>query len=464
MSTEDLFYRPHIEPTRNYRSDGVILHEEPDNSSSIESKKELTNQEETYKRNAETVDRLLRIRKITPLLPQRIVETINTIVDTTIAKIYIENEKKIRPDIEKEGTQIVLPPPDEEGSPEIEFVKQPQKTKESESQPQRSQEQYSYQIPTSGESDEDGDYEWPEMTSSGLIFDVQKNKDIWDVAKEQSQKDLSLICEDFSHEYSSILEGYIYQLLTAMDEAGISNPEALNFEYEGETVTGVPENYQHLNDIIVRNQSIINEKSAIFRKTHDLYSTSAAFASFDTISQERTRYLKEKYKETISSGYLEMYDKNLLVMSREEYENKYRQARSNIYKFLHSTAILSADMLSLALASNVAKCSLIKKGVDIFKKKEYENTTYSNSTQTTKEDKNKKESEQKNTEQKATDTSKKESSDVIPLTVGNGIGGAIKNSVKDAIKDTAKGTVKTVANEIKAKVAIKNKDKEQKKP
>ena len=159
-----------------------------------------------------------------------------------------------------------------------------------------------------------------------------------------------------------------------------------------------------------------------------------------------------------------MYDKNLLVMSREEYENKYRQARSNIYKFLHSTAILSADMLSLALASNVAKCSLIKKGVDIFKKKEYENTTYSNSTQTTQEDKNKKESEQKNTEQKATDTSKKESSDVIPLTVGNGIGGAIKNSVKDAIKDTAKGTVKTVANEIKAKVAIKNKDKEQKKP
>ena len=440
MNTEDLFYRPHIEPTRNYRSDGVILHEEPDNSSQTESKEELTSQEEVYKRNTETVEKLLRIRKITPLLPPKIVETINTIVDTTIAKIYIENEEEIRPEIEKEGTEIVLPP-------EVKFIRPTEKKEESKNQPQRSQEQYPYQIPTSGEPDKDGDYEWPEMTSSGLIFDVQKNKDIWDIAKEQSQKDLSLICENFSNEYSSILEGYIYQLLTAMDEAGLSNPEALNFEYEGETVTGVPENYQHLNDIIVRNQRIINEKCDIFRKTHDLYSTSAAFASFDTISQERTRYLKERYKDTISSGYLEIYDKNLLVMSREEYENKYKQARSNIYKFLHSTVVLSADMLSLALASNIAKCSLVKKGVDIFKKKEYENTTYSNSTQTTKEN-----TVQKESTKKATDTSKKESSEVISSTASNGIGGAIKNS--------AKGTIKTVANEVKAKVAVKNNNKE----
>ena len=74
MSTEDLFYRPHIEPTRNYRSDGVILHEEPQNVSPVEIKEDLTELEKAYQRNVQSVERLLRIRQITPLLPDKIVE------------------------------------------------------------------------------------------------------------------------------------------------------------------------------------------------------------------------------------------------------------------------------------------------------------------------------------------------------------------------------------------------------
>ena len=33
MNIDELFYKPHIEPTREYRSEGVILHEEPVNTS-----------------------------------------------------------------------------------------------------------------------------------------------------------------------------------------------------------------------------------------------------------------------------------------------------------------------------------------------------------------------------------------------------------------------------------------------
>lgn len=400
MSTEDLFYRPHIEPTRDYRSDGVILHKEAQNVVPIEIKDDLTEIEKTYVRNVETVNRLLRIRKITPLLPNNIVETINTILDTVIVGACIDNEDPIKKIIEADGTVIIEVQKKEENEdeePQIEIVfKKPESEEESED---------TNEIPTSGETDEDGDYEWPEMTSSGYKLKVKENKDIWDLAQEQYLTDQSLIREAFSFEYNDIMERYVYQLLTAMDEAEITDPETLNTEYEGESVTGIKENNQHLNDIIVRNQIKIGEYSDLFASTHGLYQTCGVLSSFDIIAQERVRYLKERYEDSSAPNYLEMYDKNLLAGTRDQYENKYRIARANTYKFFHSAAALSADMLALALDSNIAKCSLIKKGIDIFKKKDYENATTSNSTQTTKNST----TGQQTTTTKATDTTKKES-------------------------------------------------------
>ncbi len=438
MDIKDLFYKPDIQPTRDYRSDGIILQEEPDNSIQVEQKQQLNDIEEAYIRNVETVERLLRIRQVTPLLPSKIVETINQIFDIVITGAWLDNEDSIRTIIKEDGGYVYIPPENEEKVTIYIKKKEP--------------EQQTDEVQTSisqSQSTDEGD--WPELTSSGYELEIEENKNIWDYSNDQYLIDQSLIREAFSKEYNDIVEPYIYQLLTAMDEAGVTSPESLNFEYEGETVTGISKDNQHLNDIIVRNQIALNEMSDMFAKTHDLNQTSATLSSYDVIAQERTRYFKEKYNEAAAQNYIDMYDKNLLAAARREYTAKYVAARANVYKFLHSAVAISENMLSLALASNLAKCSLIKKGINIFAKKEYKNEAVSNSTVVSNTEK-----EKNNTnENKATDTVKSENKEnsLDQLKIDDNYGGTSKAS-HDKTKEAASGTVKTTAKNDKVKVKV----------
>ena len=456
MDIKDLFYKPDIQPTRDYRSDGVILQEEPDNSIQVEQKQQLNDIEEAYIRNVETIERLLRIRQVTPLLPSKIVETINQILDIVITGAWLDNEDSIRTIIEEDGGYIYIPPEKEEE--EIEDIWHPDETKEEkvtiytkkeeEPEQQTESEQETDEVQTSSSQNAD-EWDWPELTSSGYELEIEENKNIWDYSNDQYLVDQSLIREAFSKEYNDIIEPYIYQLLTAMDEAGVTSPESLNFEYEGETVTGVSEDNQHLNDIIVRNQIALNEMSDMFAKTHDLNQTSATLSSYDVIAQERTRYFKEKYNEAAAQNYIDMYDKNLLAAARREYTAKYTAARANTYKFLHSAVAISESMLALALASNLAKCSLIKKGVNIFAKKEYKNESVSNSTSTDKQEKS------NTNENKATDTVKSENKEnsLDQLKIDDNYGGTSKAS-QDKTKEAASGTIKTTAENDKVRVRV----------
>lgn len=436
MDIKDLFYKPDIQPTRDYRSDGIILQEEPDNSIQVEQKQQLNDIEEAYIRNVETIERLLRIRQVTPLLPSKIVETINQIFDIVITGAWLDNEDSIRTIIKEDGGYVYIPPENEEKVTIYIKKKEP--------------EQQTDEVQTSISQSTDEE-DWPELTSSGYELEIEENKNIWDYSNDQYLIDQSLIREAFSKEYNDIVEPYIYQLLTAMDEAGVTSPESLNFEYEGETVTGISKDNQHLNDIIVRNQIALNEMSDMFAKTHDLNQTSATLSSYDVIAQERTRYFKEKYNEAAAQNYIDMYDKNLLAAARREYTAKYVAARANVYKFLHSAVAISENMLSLALASNLAKCSLIKKGINIFAKKEYKNEAVSNSTVVSNTEK-----EKNNTnENKATDTVKSENKEnsLDQLKIDDNYGGTSKAS-HDKTKEAASGTVKTTAKNDKVKVKV----------
>lgn len=349
-----LLYRPQVEIERDYHSDAVIRHEQVTNEPE-EVRTEVpeipTDIEEAIQQKKDAVDKLIRIRKITPVLPTLLQPTINDFLDTVI--IWTAT-----------------------GIPQLEEVKETD---------EETPDEEKYEVPGNivdeGAPDaEPSDDEWPVMTSSGFVFNVIKNKDIWDQARDQYLLDSAAIQEDFSEEYNNVMEGYVYQLVSAMDEIGLDAPEYLNYEYEGETVTGVPANYQHLNDIIVRNQDVVNEYSDIFRKTHDAYTTYGILAAYDVASQERIRYLKEKYKSETAGNYIEMYDKNYLAKSRDELEQKYVAARTNVYKLLHSASQVTKEILAAQLELAISKCSLLAKDVNIFAKKEYENLEYENST------------------------------------------------------------------------------------
>ena len=436
MDEKDLsiLYRPDIKIERDYRSDGVILHELPDNQT--EEKRQAVTPEipdeitKAIQNSYNAGNQLLRIRKITEVLPTQVKPTVDDLLDTIMIwiGITIEKLKKVK---ENE-------PPDEEtheilGGPEYTSVTTEKPTDEEETtKPEKETEEiFVTSVSDEGTTDsEQSNDEWPTMTSSGFIFDVVKNKDIWDLARDQYLLDSSAIQEDFANEYNNVMEGYVYQLVSAMDEVGLDAPEYLNMEYEGQTVTGVPANYQHLNDIIVRNQDVVNEYADIFRKTHDEFETYRILATSDIASQERVRYLKEMYKSETAANYIEMYDKNYLAKSRDEHEAKYIAARTNVYKLLHSMSQITKEMLAAQLELAISKCSLLSKNVNIFAKEAYENMAKENSTSSTAKTDTKTETKQ------ATDTVKKTDETPI-LTSGGGIGGAIKNTVK-SVQEQAK--------------------------
>lgn len=426
MDEKDLsiLYRPQVDIERDYRSDGVILHE-PVTNETPEQKQERTvpevqtDLEEARDRAAEVVRKLIRIRKITPVLPTDAQETVNDLLDTVIVWTGMEIPKleeiieqdKAKPDEEKyeiPGNDVTVPEHIEEEEPSVESLDETETESES------------------------SDNEWPVMTSSGFVFNVIKNKDSWDLAYDQYLLDSTEIQEDFAEEFNNVMEGYVYQLVSAMDEIGLDAPEYLNMPYEGESVTGVPTNYQHLNDIIVRNQDTVSDLCDIFRKTHDEYTTYGILAAYDVASQERIRYLKEKYKDETAANYIEMYDKNYLAKSRDEFEQRYVTARTNVYKLLHSASQITKEILAAQLELAISKCSLLNKEVNIFAKKEYENMEYANSTQGTVKDVSDTSKSQGVTETtpQAKDKNKVGDINIEQFTIGGGFGGAIKNNVK----------------------------------
>ena len=392
----DILYRPKIEIERNYYSDGVIPHEEKVSNvpeEIIKQQEEIDSEipseiEKAIDTQYKTAEKLLRIRKITEILPPKTKKVTDDLIDSLL--IIIGTEIPKLEDIKEQDDKK----PDEEkyDIPE-ETVSTPETVPDK------------VQTPTD-DVDEDTD-EWPTMTSSGFIFNVVKNKDSWDLAQEQYLLDSTKIKEMFADEYNDILQSYAYQLVSAMGEVGIDNVEALNYNYEGETVSGITDNYQHLNDIIARNQLTLNEYQDLFKKTHDSYTTDAVFTAFDVVSQERVRYLKEKYKDEAVSGYIELYDKKFLGDCREEYEKRYKAARADVYKLLHSAAAISEKILNKQLDLVLSKCSLLAKNVDIFAQKEYESEVFSNTTvasQKTSDSNNTSKTNNQATETKKTDT------------------------------------------------------------
>ncbi len=391
MDEKDLsiFYRPETNLERDYRSDAIVPHQLPDNRTEEEKITQSPVQEvpdeidDAIQNSIKAGNKLMRIRKITEVMPPQMKNTVDDFLDTIIiwTGITVDELEKIKE----------LPEDEEQEIPNI------QKTNETEIESEQSVDK------------------WPTMSSSGFIFDVVKNKDVWDLARDQYLLESSAMQEDFADEYNNIMEGYVYQLVATMDEIGLDAPEYLNYKYEGETVTGIPANSQHLNDIIVKNQDIIDEYQDIFRKTHDLYTTDAILTAYNVASQKRIRYLKEQYKQKTAGNYIEMYDKNFLADSRNEMEQNYISARTNVYKLLHSMSQISKEMLDTQLKLAISKCSLLAKEINIFAKKEYEAAEVSNTTAG-------------NNKKKSNDTGKKESDNTV-------------KSAKETSKTAAKGKV-----------------------
>lgn len=350
----NIFYKPKTEFERNYLTDGTI----PDNSRPPKvvepSHQEETPMERILEKAEDVIKKLGTLRGLSQFIPEKIRPIYKNIVENLLAQTIIEKE---------EIDEIVKK--DKEGEENETFV-------------DKYEENVTETIPDDEiEFDEEG-FIWsdPEPTNIGLrVIRPKSNKDL---AKDQYLRDSIYIKEDFIIQMDGALQEYIFPLNTIMKESGVRYLEYLTIDYQGESVAGYSENERHLNDTIVRNQTLIDERSRLMNKTHNSKNTTATMMAFDVVAQERINYYGEEYDLGLTD-FASMYNRNLLEKSRRDYDLAYYRAKKNMYKYLKSTVMITSDILKASLESASAKCYLLTKEVNIYARKEFNATGYENS-------------------------------------------------------------------------------------
>ena len=352
----NIFYKPQTEFERNYSTDGII----PDKNT--EKIVELSHQEETpmeriLEKAEDVIKKLGTLRGLSQFIPEKIRPIYKNIIENLLAQTIIEKE-------------------------EIdEIVEKDKKDEESEAFVDKYEENITEIIPDDEiEFDEEG-FIWsaPQPTNIGLkIIKPKNNKDL---ARDQYLRDSIYIKEDFIIQMDAALQEYIFPLNTIMKESGVRYLEYLTIDYQGESVAGYSENERHLNDTIVRNQTLIDERSRLMNKTHNSKNTTATMMAFDVVAQERINYYGEEYDLALTD-FASMYNRNLLEKSRRDYDFAYYRAKKNMYKYLKSTVMITSDILKASLESASSKCYLLTKEVNIYARKEFNATGYENSAST----------------------------------------------------------------------------------
>ena len=196
--------------------------------------------------------------------------------------------------------------------------------------------------------------------------------------REQYLNDLTDITIEFTKNLNGAMQGYLYPLSTILNELGLDSPDYLNFEYEGESVSGIDRNLMHLNDRIVIQEAVTCQMSALMAKTHNQSVLLDAIRAFDAAEALRERYYSEEYNLNIRSD-TDIFNNNLLKKSRESSEAAYRQAKINLFKFLDSSVEILKDICSKKLEAQEAKAILLKNDINIYAHKVFETVGVENS-------------------------------------------------------------------------------------
>lgn len=353
---KNIFYRPDLEIEKNYYSEGRFEKESP-----VVGRKEfqpLTSAEEIVKRNAEAAELLLSVYKVISFLPEQLRKTIVDIVTELVFLITDPEFNERLLESEKTDKDELVTEKDDE---------------------YQNTEDYTGYSPYSNDSvvDEDG-FVWGEPEGSGIVVEIEKLKSNFELADEQYKNDVSLIVENYAKNLAHVIQRYLCNLSVAMNETGLDKVDYLNYDYEGESVTGITDNMWHMNDTIARNQTMIDELARLFAKTHSAKNTENVIAALDIIAQERIRYFKEEYDLELTSP-LDLTNRELLRKCRQEYDNRYFAAKLDMHKYLDSGVRITEDILDKAKDMQQAKAGLLLEGVNVFTHKKYEEVHVGNS-------------------------------------------------------------------------------------
>lgn len=203
---------------------------------------------------------------------------------------------------------------------------------------------------------------------TNIKISVETPKTLVEIAQDSYKKDQIDLQKFYLQKMRMALQRYFHHLLGLTAELSLSNPDMLTKNYDGDYVTGISSNCQHLHDTIIRSQIQRLQKARIFKKMANADQTVTHMRSWNAAEKERERYYQEAYGN--SDNFIDSESNALLRQARSDYDANYKLALYNMYKYLDASVKLTEDILDHTLTEAKAKAKLIKEGIDIFKTEE----------------------------------------------------------------------------------------------
>ncbi|WP_312339197.1 hypothetical protein [Anaerospora hongkongensis] len=333
---ESLFYKPDLQPERDYHSDALIP--EQGTTTVVVTPEETTPAKD---RLTQLIEDLEEIKEVAQFLPG----DLPAIIEGPINPI-IEQIKIIFPEGEPEPSDVpiteVYNPEVEESLPDLPPVLE-------------LIDEYEYLDP-----------ELPELlpNSTAIKIEIITPKSLVEIAENTYKQDLIDLKEDYTKKLQTVMQRYLQDMIMIMSETGLSDIAELTRPYDGTAVIIRNPNLKHLGDYIVRSQVVREQKTRLFKKTHNIDQTMMHIRSLYAAEKQRERYYAAKYGD--SETYLNSQSNTLLRESRAQYNKKYNQSLYDVYKYLNASVMIIDDTLAMSKKESQAKGTLLKNGVNIY--------------------------------------------------------------------------------------------------
>ena len=200
---------------------------------------------------------------------------------------------------------------------------------------------------------------------SSVTVTVQTPKTLIQMSQDAYKQDQLDLQKDYLRKIRFTLQKYFTNQLALTFELNTGDIDTLTKDFDGDAVTGVSANLQHLKDTIVRSQIERNQKKRFFDKMINPSNTLQYMRMWNAAEKSKERYYGEAYGD--SSNFIDSESNALLREARASYEARYRDALYNMYKYLDSAAQMTEDILDHISIESKAKAKLLKENVDIYK-------------------------------------------------------------------------------------------------
>lgn len=223
---------------------------------------------------------------------------------------------------------------------------------------------YGYDEVTTKISD---DYEDIDLFPQNDIKIVATEKpDIGALITESSNSDSISIYEMFNNGLNGTIVSVLKSIALATREVPNINAAKLYQEFYNNS-GNIEDNFRHLCDSIHRSQIERSQKARLMDKLHNVEKTAFHIRSKNTANELRKRYYESNRDEDVD--YIGTKNNEYLRKARIDYDKKYKNALSDMYKYFNSANNMVEEISNDFCKECISKVKLKQEDIDPFEPK-----------------------------------------------------------------------------------------------